>query len=97
METAIETLKDRIIYLTGQIALIQKEDVAEIVKKVVTKGWEKEIEELKKAQSILTLTDVTQQRELLENYQHFIDWNEEHDRKASKSERIESFIAYNCG
>jgi hypothetical protein len=38
METAIETLKDRIIYLTGQIALIQKEDVAEIVKKVVAKG-----------------------------------------------------------
>ena len=45
----------------------------------------------------LTLTDVSQQRELLEDYQHFIDWNEEHDRKASTSERIESFIASNCG
>ena len=44
-----------------------------------------------------TLTDVSQQRELLEDYQHFIDWNEEHDRKASTSERIESFIASNCG
>ena len=45
----------------------------------------------------LTLTSVSQQRELLEAYQHFIDWNEEHDRKASTSERIESFIASNCG
>jgi hypothetical protein len=55
------------------------------------------IQQCKKDIKKLTLTDVTQQRELLENYQHFIDWNEEHDRKASKSERIESFIAYNCG
>ena len=54
METAIETLQDRIIYLTGQIVLIQKEDIAEISKKVVIKGWGKEIEELKKAQSILS-------------------------------------------
>ena len=45
----------------------------------------------------LLLHDVSQQRELLEDYQHFIDWNEEHDRKASTSERIESFIASNCG
>ena len=44
----------------------------------------------------LTLTDVSKLRELLEDYQHFIDWNEEHDRKASTSERIESFIASNC-
>jgi len=54
METAIETLQDRIIYLTGKILLIQKEDISEISKKVVIKGWEKEIEELKKAQSILS-------------------------------------------
>ena len=54
METAIETLQDRIIYLTGQIVLIQKEDIAEISKKVVIKGWAKEIEELKNAQSILS-------------------------------------------
>jgi len=54
METAIETLQDRIIYLTGQIVLIQKEDIAEISKKVVIKGWTKEIEELKNAQSILS-------------------------------------------
>lgn len=46
---------------------------------------------------LLVLFDVSQQRELLEDYQHFIDWNEEHDRKASTSERIESFIASNCG
>lgn len=44
-----------------------------------------------------SLNSVSQQRELLEAYQHFIDWNEEHDRKASTSERIESFIASNCG
>ena len=45
----------------------------------------------------LSIHGVSQQREQLEDYQHFIDWNEEHDRKASTSERIESFIAYNCG
>ena len=45
----------------------------------------------------LSIHGVSQQRELLEDYQHFIDWNEEHDRKASTSERIESFIASNCG
>jgi hypothetical protein len=55
------------------------------------------IQQCKKDIKKLTLTDVSQQRELLEDYQHFIDWNEEHDRKASTSERIESFIAYNCG
>ena len=66
METAIEALQDRIIYLTGQIVLIQKEDIPKISKKVVIKGWQKEIEEvvikgwqkeieeLKKAQSILS-------------------------------------------
>ena len=43
----------------------------------------------------LILSGVSQQRKLLEDYQHFMDWNEEHDRKASTSERIESFIAYN--
>ncbi len=45
----------------------------------------------------LTLTDVSQQRELLEAYQHFIDWNEEHDRKADTLQRIDAFIAFNCG
>ena len=44
-----------------------------------------------------SLNSVSQQRKQLEDYQHFIDWNEEHDRKASTSERIESFIASNCG
>ena len=48
-------------------------------------------------QEQLAIHGVSQQRELLEDYQHFIDWNEEHDRKASTSERIESFIASNCG
>ena len=52
-----------------------------------------EIEQLEEMQK----AGVSQQRELLEDYQHFIDWNEEHDRKASTSERIESFIASNCG
>ena len=52
-----------------------------------------EIEQLEEMQK----AGVSQQRELLEDYQHFIDWNEEHDRKASTSARIESFIASNCG
>lgn len=52
---------------------------------------------LKEQKEQLILYGVSQQRELLEAYQHFIDWNEEHDRKASTSERIESFIASNCG
>lgn len=43
------------------------------------------------------LSIVSHQRELLEAYQQFIDWNEEHDRKASTSERIEAFLASNCG
>ena len=54
------------------------------------------IEDIDKALQLLQ-TDVSQQRELLEAYQHFIDWNEEHDRKASTSERIEAFITSNCG
>lgn len=54
MGTAIDTLQDRIIYLTGHIALIQKEDIGEISKNVIIKQCEKEIEELKKAQSILS-------------------------------------------
>lgn len=46
---------------------------------------------------IFSIYGVSQQSELLEAYQHFIDWNEEHDRKASTSERIDAFIASNCG
>ena len=45
----------------------------------------------------LALYGVSQQRELLEAYQHFIDWNEEHDRKADTLQRIDAFIASNCG
>lgn len=45
---------------------------------------------------LLGIADVSQERELLEAYQHFIDWNEEHDRKASTSKRIDAFIASNC-
>ena len=56
-----------------------------------------ELHLIKSGQKQLILSGVSQQRELLEAYQHFIDWNEEHDRKASTSERIESFIASNCG
>lgn len=54
METAIETLQDRIIYLTGQIALTSTEDIDEYAKKSVISTWEKQIEELKEAQSILS-------------------------------------------
>ena len=56
-----------------------------------------ELHLIKSGQKQLILSGVSQQREQLEAYQHFIDWNEEHDRKASTSERIESFIASNCG
>lgn len=45
----------------------------------------------------LIIADVSQQRELLEAYQHFIDWNEEHDRRADTMQRIDAFIASNCG
>ena len=55
------------------------------------------IDSIKDKLKLFFIPDVSQQRELLEDYQHFIDWNEEHDRKASTSERIESFIASNCG
>lgn len=44
----------------------------------------------------LTIPVVVGQSELLAAYQNFIDWNEEHDRKASTSARIEAFIASNC-
>ena len=54
METAIEALQDRIIYLTGQIVLTEKEDITELAKKVVIKSWREEIEKLKEAQSILS-------------------------------------------
>ena len=54
METAIEILQDRIIYLTGQIVLTENEDITELAKKVVIKTWKEEIEKLKEAQSILS-------------------------------------------
>ena len=54
METAIETLQDRIIYLTGQIVLTSTEDINEHAKKAVINNWKKQIEELKEAQSILS-------------------------------------------
>lgn len=53
MEIAIETLQDRIIYLTGQIVMIEKERLTELQKESLIKKWNKEIEELKKAQNIL--------------------------------------------
>ena len=51
----------------------------------------------KAIEELLVLCDVSQHRELLEAYQHFIDWNEEHDRKADTLQRIDAFIAFNCG
>lgn len=57
METSIETLQDRIIYITGQIALVQRENISEISKIVVVEEWDKKIKELKEAQSILSNCD----------------------------------------
>jgi len=54
MDDAIAVLQDRIIYLTGQITLIEKENMHPIAKKVVLKQWGKEIVELKSAQTILS-------------------------------------------
>jgi hypothetical protein len=54
MDNAIDVLQDRIIYLTGQITLIEKENMHPIAKKVVLKGWGNEIIELKSAQLILS-------------------------------------------
>ena len=51
----------------------------------------------KRKLKLLGIGGVSQQRELLEAYQHFIDWNEEHDRKADTLQRIDAFIAFNCG
>ena len=54
MENAIEILQDQIIMLTGKIKIIETEDYAEITKTVLVGNWNKEIEELRKAQSILS-------------------------------------------
>ncbi len=54
MEIAIDALQDRIIYLTGQIVMIETEDMHEQSKKAVVNTWNREIEELKKAQLILS-------------------------------------------
>jgi chloramphenicol O-acetyltransferase len=94
MNELVEKIKDWQDYenYIATVKQFKKQPTEEKLKKEKESGWYY-INSVKK----LTLTDISQQRELLENYQHFIDWNEEHDRKASKSERIESFIAYNCG
>tara|TARA_R110000796_G_scaffold231853_3_gene349884 strand:- start:6685 stop:6858 length:174 start_codon:yes stop_codon:yes gene_type:complete len=54
MENAKNILQNQIILLTGKIKLIETEPVAEIAKTVLVGTWKEEIEELKKAQSILT-------------------------------------------
>jgi hypothetical protein len=54
MEQPILVLQDRIIYLTGQIVLLEKEEGMEIAKKTAISGWNREIKELKKAQKILS-------------------------------------------
>ena len=54
METAIEALQDRIIYLTGQIALTKKEDMYALTKIAVIDTWKREIKELMEAQTILS-------------------------------------------
>ena len=54
MENAIEILQDQIIMLNGKIKIIETEDYEEITKTVLVGNWNKEIEELRKAQSILS-------------------------------------------
>jgi len=67
------------------------------INKICTELNDGKIAVVQATDQLFDLYSVSQQRELLEDYQHFINWNEEHDRKASTSERIESFIASNCG
>ena len=57
MEDSIEVLQDRVIYLIGQLTLLEKENFNDVTKKIIIKGWNKEIKELKKAQSILSNYD----------------------------------------
>lgn len=54
MEDAIAVLQDRIIYLTGQITLIQLEHgMGAITRQKVIETWGKEIKGLKYAQTVL--------------------------------------------
>ena len=64
MEDVINTLQDRIIYLTGQITLIDKENIEEITKTVVVANWETQIEQHKKAISVLEKEPTTSERKL---------------------------------
>jgi uncharacterized protein YacL (UPF0231 family) len=61
------------------------EDLKNILKRnnLTGKGKEllKEYEFVLNKVENLSLCAVSHRRELLEAYQHFIDWNEEHDRK----------------
>lgn len=53
MESAIEAIQDKIIYLTGRIHLTKDESISQIAKKVVVIGWDEEIEQLKNARDVL--------------------------------------------
>ena len=93
MESLINTIKKR---HEETLDYYQNEILTEGEKKILRSEMAFLLMILDDAEALL-IQRVSQQRELLEDYQHFIDWNEEHDRKASTSERIESFIASNCG
>ena len=55
MEKAIEALEDRIIMISGRIVTVAPVGQwEEVTKMIIVKQWEEEIEELKKAQSILS-------------------------------------------
>lgn len=55
MEDAKAVLQDRIIYLTGQITLMQLEEgILQVTKQNILKVWANEIKELKAAQTILS-------------------------------------------
>jgi len=53
MNLAIEVIQDRIIYLTGQIVLIELDNSNSATVVQTIEKWKKEIEQLREAQKIL--------------------------------------------
>ena len=52
-ELAIDTIQDKVIYLTGQIEMLKEYEYTDLSRDRVKKEWEKQIKELKEAQEIL--------------------------------------------
>ena len=73
MKKAIEILQDRIIYLTSQITLIEKEELT--MQKPIF-ACEKEIKKLKKAQSALSKINISLQDDAKECLTALSYWDE---------------------